>query len=80
VAGDAAGRYRCCGELNGGKPGHPFLTLLGGVCACVLTVQIETHIYRGTESVSQIESEEESLLVSVGDCIRMRTMRCCVTL
>jgi len=48
-----------------------FLTLLGGVCACVLTVQVETHIYRGTESVSQIESEEESLLVSVGDCIRM---------
>ena len=49
-----------------------FLTLLGGVCACVLTVQVDTHIYRGMESVSQIESEEESLLVSVGDCIRMR--------
>jgi len=42
------------------------------VCACVLTVRVETHIYWGTESVSQIGSEEESLLVSVGDCIRMR--------
>jgi len=38
----------------------------------VLTVQVDTHIYRDTESVSQFESEEESLLVSVRDCIRMR--------
>ena len=38
----------------------------------MLTVQVETHIYRGTESVSQFGSKEESLLVSVSDCIRMR--------
>ena len=42
------------------------------MCACVLTVRVETHIYRGTESVSQIESEGVSLSVSVSDCICMR--------
>jgi len=52
------------------------------MCASVLTVQVEPHIYRGTESVSQKEREREresesvrvcqSLLVSVSDCVRMR--------
>jgi len=42
------------------------------VCACVLTVRVETHIYRGTELVSQIESEGVSLSVSASDCICMR--------
>ena len=54
------------------------------MCASVLTVQVEPHIYRGTESVSQKKREREreresesvrvcqSLLVSVSDCVRMR--------
>ena len=29
VASDAASRYRCCGELNGGKPGHPQTRWIG---------------------------------------------------
>ena len=51
-----------------------FLTLLGWVCASVLTVQVEPHIYRDTESVSQRERarEGQSLLVSDIDCIRTR--------
>ena len=50
------------------------------MCASVLTVQVEPHIYRDTESVSQREREREfesvrdcqSLLVSDIDCIRTR--------
>ena len=42
------------------------------MCASVLTVRVETHIYRGTELVSQIESKGESLSVSVSGCIRVR--------
>ena len=48
------------------------------MCASVLTVQVEPHIYRDTESVSQREREFESvrvcqsLLVSDIDCIRTR--------
>jgi len=42
------------------------------VCASVLTVQVEPHIYRDTESVSQRVREGQSLLVSVSDGVRMR--------
>ena len=42
------------------------------MCASVLTVQVEPHIYRDTESVSQRVREGQSLLVSVSDCVRMR--------
>jgi len=48
------------------------------VCASVLTVQVEPHIYRDAESVSQRERESESvrvcqsLLVSDIDCIHTR--------
>jgi len=55
--------------------------LIRWVCACVLTVQVETHIYRDTESVSQRESERDRvcwcLSVTVYAC---GTMRCCMTL
>ena len=53
----------------------PFLTILGlaiSVCADEPTVQIEPQIYTGIRSLLVIESEGESLLVSVSDCIRMR--------
>ena len=53
-----------------------FLTLLGGVCACVLTVQIEPHIYTRILSLLVIEIERaregQSLLVSDSDGICMR--------
>ena len=42
------------------------------VCACVLTVRVETHIYWGTKLVSQIESKGVRLSVSASDCICMR--------
>jgi len=50
-----------------------FLTILDlAISVCADSSGSDTHIYRGTESVSQIGSEEESLLVSVSDCICMR--------
>ena len=45
---------------------------MGCWSGAVLTVRVETHIYRGTELVSQIESEGVSLSVSASDCICMR--------
>jgi len=61
VAGDAAGRCRCCGELNEGKPGYPHtrwigppvLTILGlAISVCADSSGSDTDIYRDTESVS----------------------------
>ena len=42
------------------------------MCLCADSSGSDTHIYRGTESVSQIESEGVSLSVSASDCICMR--------
>jgi len=53
-----------------------FLTLLGWVCASVLTVQVEPHIYTGIQSLLVRERERvregQSLLVSVSDYVRTR--------
>ena len=51
----------------------PFLTILGlAISVCADGPGSDTHIYRGTELVSQIESKGESLSVSVSGCIRVR--------
>ena len=51
----------------------PFLTILGlAISVCADGSGSDTHIYRGTELVSQIESKGVSLSVSASDCICMR--------